>query len=201
MVIRKQKFNGNNPFNNKVVVDFEKRTVVFKPMTQGSIITYWGMLFIKIYCFFLFLTIFIPLIAVCMPEDYFLRTIILLLYMYYFLLSLIISFLFSLKYFDKKWQSEVYPRFNANLSIKLRKLLFQKELKWKRFNDNAVVNKKIFVPNFGNVMLKYRVHGDFSNQIKRITIDYLFEDDPLKWFIVFEFKKKPVSGWLEIKYF
>lgn len=75
--------------------------------------------------------------------------------------------------------------------------------------------KEIFISTFGNIFMDYKATKDFKKYLKKVSIEEhsnfahkvkIFgkeEKDFVQtdfWFLVFEFKKEPKSGYLDVKY-
>jgi len=105
-----------------------------------------------------------------------------------------------------KWYQHWIPRWNAKGNLNKKYWKFRKE---------EVDNNMVEIPRFGNVMLEYKTHGDFSTQLERIKIrehqwyKYNYKKkktygkkkvDAYKWYARFYFKQKPKDGWLEVIY-
>lgn len=57
----------------------------------------------------------------------------------------------------------------------------------------------MIIPSFSNVELKYELLGDFVN-LKRISINNISKNNAYDWYCIFEFKEKPVDGYMVIRY-
>lgn len=193
-----QKFNGNNPHNNQVVVDYDKRTVRFKPV-KGKLNPYFEFLLglilkplIRVLGFVLILIVILTL----MPLD---QNVVVELWIQMTglstLICIVVSVLASLKYFDKKWRKEKYPEFN----YKMMNSIFTKATK-SIVTHNNVEDKMMIIPSFGNVMLSYKCYGDFNKYLKRIVIKNHFKKKAYNWYCIFKFSQHPKKGFMEISY-
>lgn len=191
METRSQKYNGENPYNNRVLIDYEKKLVVFDPMTQGGIIRYYmefllnlivkGMLIWGILMYIIWgIT---AILKIEMTEKYVIIPMIIL---------LTISISISLLYWNKKWRHNCYPKFNHAISLTKNKE--------KTFNKDALVDNKAIIPNFSNVMIQYKATKDFGKQLKEIKIINRYNENAYDWLAIFTFKKTPQNGELKIKY-
>lgn len=187
---------GNNPYNNRVYVDFDKKTIRFIPIGKKSKRRYFLMFFTTIFGKYL-IFFFYPLFAILLLLDVtgIITDVLFGLLCYIaFLQLLFISIYFSLWFYREEWRKKYYPELNARLHG------FLSKPKKKTINPESVVNNKVFIPHFKNVLLKYKVTKDFMKQLKNIKISNIFKADATNWFFVFEFKKKPVNGYLEVEY-
>jgi len=196
-------YHKKNPFNNRVLVDYEKRSVRFEPVGAGTIYKYWFLWFntlltIPLVCALTFLAIIVPSILFTLPVE----AIVGMLRVTYIMFIVCYAFLFcvSLIYFIPSWRHKHFPSTNARLVRFNRLLLSFKKLSTKRVLPHAVVNNTVFIPNFNNVELHYFAIDDFKKQLKCIRIDTVFEDDPWEWYFVFEFKRRPKNGYLDVRY-
>lgn len=184
------RFEGNNPYNNRVYVDFKKKTVNFEPV-MGE------MTLIKAYFMFFFLLLMVfgiissPLIILVGLE---------LCSEYVVFIPYIAAFFTSLIFWNKKWRKEKYPMANANLIKLFGKFFFKKDKKKKIEAHSLFLGKYFLIPEFSNVYLKYGLVGDFAEEIKSIKVDNLFKDCEFGWYCVFEFNNRPENGYLEIEY-
>jgi len=187
------RFEGNNPYNNRVYVNFKKKTVNFE-LVMG------GMTLIKVYTmfFFLLLLIFsflsIPLF-IFVEIDNSLRVIL--------IIPLIFAVITSLIFWNKKWRKEKYPIANSKLVNIFRRMISFNMIKPKKLKiepHSLFLGKYLYIPKFSNVCLIYGLVGDFAEQIKSIKIDNLYKDEAFGWYCVFEFNNKPENGYLEIEY-
>ena len=199
MLLRTKEYVGDNPYNNEVYIDYDRRTVRFKPLRNHG--------FFGLYFFFLG-HIFVAWLAFCLLSAGVIGLIGILLYIflgvsldlflfYYALLivaTLVFGVLLSLKFFDRGWRERVYPKFNYWLVHLLQHENFVV------VNRRAVVNRRFLLPVFENIGLDYEVSGDFAKYLRRIEVLSLFKTDRGDWLCCFTFRKTPVSGELRIRY-
>lgn len=196
------RYHQKNPFNNRVIVDYESRTVTFDPVGVKSIIHYWlrfylQLMSVPLYAMVLFLMIGIPLL-IRLPAVQ-LEELLIVLYTCFGLLycAMLIC---SLVYFIPQWRHSYFPRFNAFVVGVTYFLMNFSRIQKRKVLPSAVVNKTFYVSDFSNVELHYQAIGDMKKQLKRIRIDTVYDDDPWHWYFVFEFKKQPVDGFLMVSY-
>lgn len=108
----------------------------------------------------------------------------------------------SLIYFNKDFQKRWFPKWNYIRGIVESSLIPHglEHYRWKKIGLGAVVNRKVIIPYFDNVMIEYKAFGDFSAYLKKINIHELFVGDDKDWFCVFEFQKTPQYGHMEVRY-
>ena len=198
------KFNGKNSYNNRVHVDYRRKYVHFKPIkgdwTEASP---YRMFWVQITSFFILtslptflITIIILRIMGCGFDI--IQGVILVWYGF----CMLSAWFVSLIYMNKKWRETEFPKFNYFILNKVRRItkLNKKSTKIKIIKPDNVINNKIFIPHFNNVMFSYRTVGDFS-KIKNIDIINTFDDDPMNWYCQIEFIKRPKKGFMELRYF
>ena len=189
------KFEGDNPFNNRVYVDFKRKHVSFEPVKGSHTII---KLYLMFFCNCLMLMVallFIPMIII----DLIIVNggVVLMSF------GLLIGFFLSLVYFNEKWRKEKYPKTNHKVITIITKVFtfgMYKDKKKLVTNKSLFLGKYFLIPKFKNIMLEYKLKGDFAKQIKDIRIDNLFKDDPFEWYCVIEFYKKPLNGSMELAY-
>ena len=188
---------GNNPYNNRVIVDYEKKTINFMPVGKKSIKKYYLIFLGQISAFYLIM--FYALACILILMEFMLELKLSALVMWDAMALTIGAIVFSLSYFDKKWRKKHFPQLNAKLVKLMRKILMRKTHKM-IINDKAMIGNKFIIPEFSNVELKYKTTQDYSKYLKKITIMNIIKANPWEWNCVFEFKKKPLKGYLEIEY-
>lgn len=197
------RYHKKNPFNNKVLVDYEKRTVRFEPVGAGTLYYYWFIWWNQLTTPVMLLLVATSWLvyptAAFKLEPHSFALIVQLTSMVYLGLFASLSVV-SLIYFIPSWRHRYFPSTNARLQRYLKLLLSFKRTTPKKILPSSVVNNKVFVPNFSNVELQYTAIGDMKTQLKRIRIDTIFDQDPWEWYFVFEFKKQPKDGHLMVMY-
>jgi len=189
------KFEGDNPFNNRVYVDFKRKHVSFEPVKGSHTI-------ITLYVMFLYNCIMLMIGLLIIPMII-LDLIITNLGTMLATFGIIVGFLLSLIYFNKTWRKEKYPKTNHKMITLITKIFsfgIYKEKKKLVLSKSLFQGKYFLIPKFKNIMLEYKLKGDFAKQIKDIRIDNLFKDDPFEWYCVIEFYKKPLNGSMELAY-
>jgi len=200
-----QKYNGNNPHNNQVVVDYEKREVKFKPV-RGELHPYLVLLFGMIIKFTMKLLVLIFLLTLILygieglgfisfPNEGMDQVTLL-----SFLLGSLSMFLVSLKYFDKEWLKNEFPKFNYH-RLKDSSIPFLKSnVERLEINKKNICDKQVIIPSFDNIMLSYKCFGDFNKFLKKIVIRNHFDKKAHTWYCIFQFSKEPVKGKMVVKY-
>lgn len=201
-----QKYNGENHYNNKVVVNYRDRTIKFVPVAKRSIIIYYITFLISLQITFTIMWIY----GICAPLA-------LLSYIYdpaiYLIVPLlpiikgiyIAIFFYSLIFFNKKWKENYFPKANAGLkeiraySMWYIPFIYKKE-KNKKIRINNLYKNFIIIPSFDNIELKYKLYGDFKKNIKNIVINNHFHENDTSWYCIFEFKRRPKKGYMEVEY-
>ena len=202
MVTQLQEYNGNNHFNNKVIVDFVKKRVIFEPVKVGNLIYHWMYFLVNIIVFFTGPILIIMSLPLFFFQEFNIYPQIYITYLstVYVLTFGISSFLISLIYFNKIWRTNKFPDFMGTLVSKTM-LIVDTTKHVKVVNSNMLQGKKFIIPYFKNVMLEYEATDDYGEYLKNITIDNYFKEDAGKWFCIFEFTKKPIKGELKIQYY
>lgn len=191
MVIQKQKYSGEEGQNCAVDVDFLTETVDFRKVGHISNLALAHQEGMTSSVYFLFFSL-IPIImiqwlATHIAEIWFYQLIIALLTIVY--LSTFVKAL------SKTWQKNVltkkYTWFPHNAKRK----------KWVKVNPKAIINKQLVLnDSFTNVVLEYKINGDYKKYLNHISIQETFIDTPYQetWFAIFKFSKKPIDGemWL-----
>lgn len=194
-----QKYNGNNPYDNRVVVDFENQKVLFEPVGAKGVIR-------QYYTFFNGLLLSSMIFSV---YAYFIIYGILSFFgynpvsgVYFQLLFIMIVFAisFSVIYFNKNFRHNHFPVFNYWLTGITRVMFLSPFRRKKVLTPESLFDNKAFIPDFDNVCLKYDATGDFAKYMKKISIQNLYKDNSNDWFCVFEFTKKIRTGTLELRY-
>jgi len=197
--------NGNNLYNNKVDVDFVKKSVVFTPFKKQ---------FTELHSFFYFLGyisyltfyVWIMMVLSILILFYIVHIDIRYIRILSFILPLVISinlFLYCCLFLSSNFKNNYFPKVNKSLQ-KLAYLFIY--LSWRKddyleVNREAIINNKFIIPYFKNISLEYVITGDYIDKIKRIYISNLFNNNAFKWFCVIEFKDIPEYGSMKISYF
>lgn len=190
-----QKFNGNNNLNNKVTVDYNKKTVDFEPLLVEStfymfFISWLGAFLVAIYGVTLSALIVAPF------AQYYVGTTEHLVILAYILIILL-SLLCTAFYFNKRFVKEVFPKFNyGNVQVGS----FFCALKKRTIEPEAVVNNTVVIPSFKNVYIGYETSGDFDKYLEKVEIKNIFKEDAFLWFVVFTFKETPKNGVIKVEY-
>lgn len=197
MGIPKQKYNGRNPYNNRVIVDFDNRFVKFKPVGKTSIINQ----YIEwLYCvFILFIMYWVPFffVLVILKESKLIPTIAGKLFT--FLMLFLFPVIISLFYANKTWRHDKFPEANYHINHFFKRL-FGKKDKTLTINKENLRDQQFVIPYFKNIMLEYKATGDFAKNLKRIEVKNIFKEDPYKWFVIFMFNGKCKKGNVKVKY-
>jgi len=199
-----QEYNGKNPYNNQVIVDFKNRKVRFNPVkgSMSSLDNYLhgGRLLQKIvFRFILFFFIISILLDIAIDDYSRTNTLsyILICYVIYFMTPYIyiIPFLMS-----KKFKNNTGV-INAKLSVLYDQLNMKpSQIKEGFINKKLITSKSYDITDFQNIFLEYKLTGDFKKYIKTINIVNDYSDNPYIWTIIFEWTKKPTKGNIWVKY-
>jgi len=189
---------GNNPYNNRIIVDYEKKTIKFIPIGKKGIRKYYMLFLLQIFMFYILVFLY-PLIILHSIMSIFLKIELNALLVWDFMMITTGSMTFSLYYFNKEWRKKTFPELNYKL-IKFCKLLMFKKEKKHIIEPKAIHNKTVIIPEFSNVMLHYETTGDFSKYLKKVKIMNVFKANPWKWNCCFEFGKTPKKGMMSVKY-
>lgn len=196
-------YNGNNTQNNEISVDFDKREVKFKPISEYRrfesaisffshfsllsivliLLSVWIWIFINFFNFIFQSKISAYLIyAVCMSGFTGM--------MFFALIWTII--LFSVK----KWRYEYFAKFQAELFRYIQILIFIQIIE-KETILPAKIKKNKYSFEFGNISLDYRATEDFAKHLHKIKIKHRKNN---QWKCTFEFRDKIEAGLLDLKY-
>ena len=194
---------GNNPYNNKVYVDYDDKTIRFIPVGKKSIRKYYFIFLTGIFGFYM-ICFMLPVIyglAIIGSLLHFTDQTIFTLIIFSISQFVLMTVYFSLWYFRKAWRKKCFPELNyklcANMFFGIKRL---GKTKIKEINQESLINNKIIIPYFNNIIMEYKAKKDFGKQLKSIKIINIFKADPFKFFCVFEFRKKPKDGSLWVKY-
>jgi len=195
MVIQLQKYNGRNIYNNKIDIDFEKKKVGFVPIKDKSELSYYRIFFLNLFFVFLIISavinigMFIILESLGIVLNSFLAAI------HIIIVAVSLAFPTSLLFWNKEFKHNHYPIFNKRLL-----LLLGSKKKEKEVEPHSIIDNKFIIPYFDNTVLQYELFGDFAEQIKRIQVKNIFKKDPYRWYALFEFKKTPINGRMNLLY-
>ena len=198
-----QKFSGNDSNDNEVSIDFKNKSVVFNPVDNHP---KW-FLFIDMMSTIYFVLAYYILFPLALLTYFKIINN----HIFSFIMWVVVGFVFTYPFllFHKKFMKNYYPKVNAfmvqwcnNFSIR--------PSRWRRWKTYISVdeNNVISLPNFKNIFLYYETSEDFSEYLERIEIkscETLSEwrkkySRPHKWICLFIFKKKPINGYLKVKY-
>lgn len=205
METQSQKYSGKDLHNNIVIVDFDKKTVDFTPVTgkndnENSPIIALGSSVRDIVFRF---TIYIVLIK--LMRSYMFALDLRVEVLITFFMGVIIAMLLKLVVITPLiiWKDklmDIIPKIQT-IVVSLNNLLkFKPPITEYKINPRLVEGKVIQIDDFHNVFLRYKVTGDFSYYLKKIEILPLYLDDPFNWVARFIFKKQPREGEFEVGY-
>ena len=184
---------GDNPYNNRVLVNYDDKTINFIPIGYKSKKKYFTIFFINLCCVFGYFSLIPYLLGSVMLNPGINQVFYMLFALF---LPLSISFYIVNKYYNNpEWRKHYYPEFNYKM---IRFLRFGRIKKCKLEKAN-IHDKTFIIPHFQNVMFNYKATGDFK-EIESIKISNIFIADPFKWFCLIKFKKLPQKGYMEIEY-
>lgn len=204
-LLQKSIFKEDNIYNNKVIVDYDKKTVDFTPVMDGKPSKYYFILLSNLIIFMIYVGIYSAIIFMYIKIIFFEFNI----YdSYYLIKGLMINYLisicfiipFSLLIFNMKNRYKYYPKIGYNIAKFCRLLFFQKPQKKKVINKDCIIDNKFFIPYFYNIMLKYELYGDFKDNLKSVKIINFYVDDGKDWFCQFEFYRPIQNGKMVVKY-
>jgi len=211
MATQWQTYDGNNIFNNEVTVNHTTKKLDFKPIKSRLKLSSddydlrlcWlhainlFSLAIKILFFMLVWIAVFDLVA----WNFGVRIgkmdtqgFAILMFIIFSLPSISIMLMLGSKFYRNK----IYPYTNAILHIINEMMSFRKGI-YKKTYDAQWLNKKLCF-EFKNMMLKYKATGDVAKQLSVVKIRSTARKDTGNWFAIFEFKKKPISGELRLRY-
>ena len=187
----KTKKNGKNRHNNKVKIDYRTKEISFIPIYTTSFLKQYLYWFSEIAMISLttFLICIIS-IVILMRNEYEMILVTVMVGSFCFFWTLILS----LPFFNKKWRDNKYPKKMAHLS----KFFSPSKRKWKKVTKENLLDNKFFIPQFSNVLVEYRLYGDFK-KVKNIEINNKYEKDSYNWSGMFIFPKIK-KGYMEIRY-
>ena len=205
MVTRKQKYNGNNNFNNSIEVDYETKKVKFKPikgsmssfgnysLTAGLIRKMVGFV-ILVVCSAQFATIIFAGIEIDRARtSKYVVIMIATWYLSYYVVLLMFALIKPLR--------TNYPKINAKV-IHFYNIVIRGEnvITKGKVNLDTIEHNRLVIDDFHNIFLEYKMTGEVAEHIKRIFIQNKFTDNPNRWRLIFEWKKRPKKGYLELEY-
>lgn len=193
--------NGNNIYNNRITVDYQKQTVTFDPVKggmtkkgirKGLIIgttlanMIIGMGIILIPAAIISATVY----RNTQLEDYITKIALIT----YLTTTATATLIMTIKSRNEKWMKEKYPETNATILNIISMGIREKRAKIK---PEQLYRNMMIIPNFGNISLKYKLYGEFT-KLKRISINNTKGNT--NWYCIFEFRKKPKTGHMTVKY-
>lgn len=202
MVTLLRKYNGENIYNNRVTVDYERQKVTFMPVkdkdTARKLATRF-LVFAGVSSFYISL---IPCLIFSVINQYLIKKPFnehyssLLMILFVFSTTAIFTLLMGIKTKNKKWMRDMYPKMND---------LFYYICTWGRNNKKQVIlpvnltGNMAIIPNFGNVSLSYKLYEDFAD-IKKVIVNNNFNHNAYEWYAIFFFNKKVVNGKMIVRY-
>jgi hypothetical protein len=209
-------YNGDNPHNNNIVIDFIKKTVKFEPVKEHSLSFYYFMNVLIYTLFFTFnvgiscMMMFIMMIFTHFPFVYAFSATLWLFIIYGVTAPLLTFTLMGLPFWNKYWRKHYFPKFSALMAYSIRVL---------QFNFHFIFRKKIYpkdlkgnvfiIPTFGNVDLDYELHGDFAEHIEKIEVHNHYKKDKKtgqmkpresRFYAVFTFNGIIKEGYMRLRY-
>ena len=192
-----QKFNGENYFNNKVIVDFVKKEVTFEPIKRpifSIFISFFlsNLMFINLWAYILYLIASALFALKLVSEEIFI---------YSFSLVFLIVFILTMPFLNKKWRETKYATYNMFCEkYDLLNLIIRRG-KTREVEPRKIINNTFFIEYFKNIFLEYKLIGDYARYIKKIVIDTNKKDsERWGWYAYFVFKKKPKDGKFYVAY-
>jgi hypothetical protein len=136
--------------------------------------------------------------------------------LFFFLLVYLNSFWVAKIFKDSKWGNKKFPELNKKLLDERYSVEYTKE----NFPEKVKGKYIIEIPLFKNIYMDYDAEDDFANQLQRVSITehpftmlvkrglpfskkrkhMIKKPNVYLWKCVFEFKKKPTNGRLEIRF-
>ena len=197
-VTQLQRYNGNNPFNNDVCVDYVRRRVTFDPVTFTSLTQLWRTVVSRIFIISFMVCAGLIIVPFVLLAPEIARFAVYVSVFVSGLNAIIYTFLFKK---SKLFISDVYPRLNELLIIVYSAMMLSRNPK-KRFtvNRDGIIDRRLIIPFFDNVVIEWEVTAGFSRNLYKVVVQHVFEEDAYRFFAVFKFKRKPSTGYMTIKY-
>ena len=202
MATQSQKYVGKELTDNAVLIDYINKSVSFKPIKSEDykpfkhFLTLW-LIYISV-CFLLSIPSFLisQMLFILSKDifwDFYFRSILVCAVV---LFSAIVSLGMTYYYTKEDWRKEEYPRYLARLIIWFRKIISfgRHKAKWLKINKDAIINKRLVLDRFSNLILKYKMTGDFKKYLKNVRITNKFEENTSDWMIIFKFTKPIKTG-------
>lgn len=195
-----QKYNGRNSQNNRIIVDFDNRTVKFKKVGSLNVVdlllkTNIGM---GVISYLWFMAIPIILYGISYGNFEIIKPEVLTSIGYTGIGIIMIPTLTTLNIINKKWREEKLPKHMAYLT-KISRVLILNKIKKIRVTPSCLYKKQYIISNFDNIKLEYKLFGDFASNIKNINIINKYNNNPDNWYAIIEFKTKPKSGYMQLE--
>lgn len=199
------RFTGDSFRNSQITVDYVKDTVVFNPVGEANLFGTWFLFMFSLFLvpmnmfisFFTVGAIYLIIawrgVDVILSYEMFNGPFLNLLITGYAAIACS-AFYISLPYFIPSWRKNHYPKVMAMIDIIAGKR------KTKIVNPATMLDNRFIIPMFRNVMLQYELRGEFARYIQSVRIENLFLHDEYKWMVIFQFKKKPMTGQLKVHY-
>jgi hypothetical protein len=191
------KYSGDNVQNNNVFVDFENKKVVFEPVSQMTNTKIYLMNTASIFSAFLPLFLFVSWLLIYIQHSVFDKVIVL---SATFIIIFTVPFIINLQMFDPSWRNKYYSRFMAGMiSVCHLFNLDFRHLFGVKVKPNRLLGNVYIIPKFKNVALKYKLTGDFANNIKSINIKCL-DGKGYNFYAVFTFNTPVQTGYMKLNY-
>ena len=188
-------FNGNNYYDNRIVIDYVKKKVFFTPVSIKHFMFYYMMFLFNCIAFLMnwALLPFLAFVMILVKVEYMTSLDATSLFNFTLIVFSFGVFLMSTSFLIPYWRKNWYPIFMSNVflaSYRKKKIITPEQMQFKN---------KVIIPRFKNIGLSYELYGDFKD-IKRITIKEIFEKDPYNWSCLFLFNRNIKKGKMIIQF-
>lgn len=207
MGIPTQKYNGKNSYNNKVVVNYLDKTVKFKPVKgrMSSSSNYMaacytaqiilGKILLIIFIFGLLGTIFLN--GFELPANPRPLGQIALVYIGIYGVS---PYVLALLFLIKRMRASI-GRINAHLTVIQSVFVFKyNPIITGTVNPELFKGKRYIIPEFKNILLEYKLTGEYAKYIKNVKVVNKYVENPYLWEAHFDWTRRPRNGQFWIKY-
>jgi len=201
MATPSQRFNGEGSENNRVTVDFDKRSVKFQPISKFGLFNLLYAQFVALATIFVKIGFLLMFIRIYMQYIGYHHTLQDIINIYqYFVFAGIISVSVPALSFNRRFREKHFPVINAIIISFYMAFKGQNVVKRLKIGPEHLKKGKTYeIEHFYNIMLTYKATGDMAEKIKRIEIKEK-ELEGNHWKALFTFKQKVKSGQLSIRY-
>ena len=193
-----EKFTGENCEDNRIEIDFDKKQVLFTPVSKRGVMGNYLMFLINsfgllisnvgapVLIFYLIGTVVVPINM----QGYYMEK----LFKEVGIIIFLFSTLLSLQFFMPNWRKNYYPIFMYGILSKKRKITITPK--------QMVFEKAVYLPKFSNIGLNYELTEDFAEHIKEIRLKdkFIEEKERPDYHCLFTFKRKILKGEMKLEY-